>query len=129
MNSQDGSESQLFSSPTEAEGCAVDWLRTLRSRSSYEWSWEHPASLSCELVPDVPAQVVGSASPTGSHWAPALWFTVGVKYEGRYWQGQIGRSDDSTVLSDEALAAFETVLEVLQVAAQTSYPAPAAVAV
>lgn len=116
----------MFSSQAEAQHCAVGWLKRLRSHSSYEWNWEPPAALWCEPAPDVPAQVVGSASPAGPRWAPSLWFTVGVKYEGRYWQGRIGELDDATVLSDEALAAFETVLGVLKLAARMSYPVPAA---
>ena len=116
-----------FASRGDAEAFAAGWLRTLRVESDYEWEWEPGGSAVCEVAPGVPARVVGMASPIGEGWAPSAIFTVGVKHEGRYWQGRVGEWDRPGVLSGRALVVLDAVLKVLGSAARTSLPAPTAV--
>ncbi|MCY3539961.1 MAG: hypothetical protein F4Y75_05010 [Acidimicrobiia bacterium] len=84
---------QRFASPKEAESEAAIWLRRLPSRSRFEWKRDSPDTLVCVLADKAPAQVVAGTYRSESEWCPSLWFTVGVKYEGRYWQGRVGEWD------------------------------------
>ncbi|MDE0188188.1 MAG: hypothetical protein OXN80_03720 [bacterium] len=40
-----------------------------------------------------------NGSPIGEEWAASAIFTVGVKYDWRYWQGRVGEWDRPGVLS------------------------------
>lgn len=129
MTTYQQTEPVRFSSRAEAEAWAAGWLRNLETESDYEWEWEPHGSVACELAPGVPARVVGMAASVGEEWAPSAIFTVGVKYEGRYWQGRVGEWDRPGTLSGAALLVLDAILKVLASAARTSLPAPTTVSV
>lgn len=129
MTTNQQTEPVRFSSRADAEAWATGWLRRLETESDYEWDWEPPSSAVCEVAPGVPVRVVGTAAPIGEEWAPSAIFTVGVKYEGRYWQGRVGEWDRPGTLSGAALVVLDAILKVLGSAARTSLPAPTTVSV
>ena len=59
---------------------------------------------------------------TGNGFVPCLAFTVGVKYEGRYWQGRLTDDDGLPLDFQEALSELTTILEVLIPASQIPIP-------
>ena len=115
----------LFQTHDDARAHSVAWMGAYKERSPHGWRWDTASSLFCEPVPQLPCYVMPLVTGDRSGgYAALLAFTVGVKYEGRYWQGRVPDADGAPVLSENVLDALDSILGVLFGAAQLSHGAP-----
>ena len=112
----------VFPSVSETEANASEWLERLKSETDYEWEWTTPTALVCEPIPRVPCQVLAFITPVEGGFVPVFAFTVGTKFETRYWQGRITDENDWPLPPETAIMKLRDILGVLVSASRVSLP-------
>ena len=112
----------VFPVASEAEANASEWLEKLKSEIDYEWEWTTPTALVCEPAPGLPCRVLALITPVEGGFVPVLAFTVGTKFETRYWQGRITDENEEPLPPDIAIMKLRDILGVLVSASRVDLP-------